>query len=238
MSHAKTLSEFQRALLNASMEDFADVPAEEDIDLVPSPKFQAEAAALIRRSSRPGWQNTNTALKRAVIIAAVIATLVTSAMAIPAVREAVIDFFFPDHNEYYGITFDPDEATLAPDEIQEVWGPTFVPEGYELVLEDVSPAGVAFWYADAQDQWICFTQYVIPPDATDDSWFGVNAEGTTRQSLLMGDYLVEEIQSQSVYFWFWTDNMYLYSLEISNGISSEITEQVFSSIQLLSRLTA
>lgn len=234
MSHAKTLSEFQRALLSAAMEDFADVPAEEDIDLIPSPKFQAEAAALIRRSSRPGWQHMNTALKRAVIIAAVIATLVTSAMAIPAIREAVIDFFFPDHGKSYGITFDPDEAALAPDEIREVWGPTSVPEGYELVLEDVSPAGVAFWYADAQDQWICFTQYVLPPDATDDSWFAVNAEETERQSILIGDYLVEEIQSRSVYFWFWTDNSYLYSLEITNSLPREVTEEVFHSIELRS----
>ncbi len=233
MSSGKTLSEFQRALLQASMEDFADVPSEENIDLIPSPKFQAEAVALIRRTSRPGWRHVNTALKRAVIIAAMVAALVTTAMAIPAVREAVIDFFFPDHSEYYGITFDPDAASLAPDEIQQVLGPTFVPEGYELVMEDVSPAGVAFWYADAQDQWICFTQYVIPPDATDDSWFGVNAEETERQSILMGDYLVEEIQSRSVYFWFWTDNSYLYSLEITNSIPREIAEEVFRSIAFL-----
>ena len=166
------------------------------------------------------------------------AMLATTAMAIPSVREAIIDFFFTNHSEYYGITFDPNEAANAPAEIVDVYGPTYIPDGYELVIEDVSQAGVAYWYVNENDQWICFTQYVIPPDATDDSWFGVNAEETQRQSFLMGDYLVEEIQSQSVYFWFWTDNMYLYSLEISNGISSEITEQVFSSIQLLSRLTA
>ncbi len=236
MPRAKPLSEFQRALLNATLEDFADVPGEQDIDLNPSPKFQAEAAALIRRSRSLHWRYTNTALKRALIIAALIAMLATSAMAIPAVREAVIDFLFPLHSDYYGITFDPQEAALAPDEIRAVYGPTHIPEGYELAIEDVSPAGVAFWYVNAQDQWICFTQYVIPPDATDDSWFGVNAEEAERQSILMGDYLVEEIQSKSVYFWFWTDNQYLYSLEISNGTPREIAEQVLRSVVLLYEL--
>lgn len=236
MSKKRPLSEFQRALLNASLEDFSDVPEEGDIDLIPSPKFQAEAAALIRHTQRPHWRYMNTTLKRAIIIAAVIAMLATSVMAIPALREAVINFLFPDHITHYGITFEPDEAANAPEAILQVYGPTHIPEGYELAIEDVSAAGVAFWYVNAQDQWICFTQYVLPPDPTDDTWFGVNAEQAERQSLLVGDYLVEEIQSKSVYFWFWTDNQYLYSLEISNGTPREIAEQVLRSVVLLYEL--
>ena len=236
MSRKRPLSEFQRALLNATLEDFSDVPEEGDIDLTPSPKFQAEAAALIRRTQRSHWRYTNTTLKRAILIAAVIAMLATSVLAIPAVREAVIEFLFPDHSTHYGITFDPDEAASAPDAIGQVYGPTYIPEGYALAIEDVSPAGAAFWYANAQDQWICFTQYVLPPDPTDDSWFGVNAEESERQSILVGDYLVEEIQSRSVYFWFWTDNQYLYSLEISSGTPREIAEQVLRSVALLYEL--
>lgn len=236
MSRKRPLSEFQRALLNAALEDFADIPGERDIDLSPSPEFQAKAAELIRHTQRSHWRYMNTTLKRAILIAAVIAMLTTSVLAIPSLREAVIDFLFPEHTTHYGITFDPDEAASAPDEIVQVYGPTHIPEGYELAIEDVSAAGVAFWYTNAQDQWICFTQYVIPPDATDDSWFGVNAEDSQRQSILMGDYLVEEIQSKSVYFWFWTDNQYLYSLEITNGTPREIAEQVLHSVELLYEL--
>lgn len=230
MSRKRPLSEFQRALLNASLEDFANVPEERDIDLIPSPKFQAEAAALISHTQHPHWRYMNTTLKRAIIIAAVIAMLATSVLAIPVLREAVINFLFPDHSTHYGITFDPEEAANAPDAILQVYGPTHIPEGYVLAIEDVSAAGVAFWYVNAQDQWICFTQYVLPPDPTDDTWFGVNAEDAERQSILVGDYLVEEIQSKSVYFWFWTDNQYLYSLEISNGTPREIAEQVLRSV--------
>ena len=233
MQNKKVLSEFQSALLDATLDDFSDIPHEDDINIEMSANFLTNADALIANSKRQSLHTVNLTLKRLILIAAIISMLATTAMAIPAVREAIIDFFFTNHSDHYGITFDSNEASNAPNMIVDAYGPTYIPNGFELALEDVSQAGVAFWYVNEQDQWICFTQYVIPPDATDDSWFGVNAEETQRQSLLLDGYLVEEIQSRSVYFWFWTDNTYLYSLEITNGIPQEVTEQVFRSIQAM-----
>ena len=226
----KKLSDFQSALLNAVLDDYADIPCEEEIELELSPRFQAKANELIHHPRRYSHSPT---VRRFLIIAAIISILVTSALAIPAVREEILDFFLVERSGTYGITFNPEEAETAPDKIVEVYGPTYVPDGYELVIEDVSAAGVAFWYVNENDQWICFTQYLLPPDATDDSWFGINAEETSRRSMLLGEYLVEEIRSRSVCFWFWTDNRYLYSLEISNGTPARVTEEVYYSIRPL-----
>lgn len=226
----KQLSEFQRALLDAVLEDYADIPAEEEIDLTFSPEFESRAQTLISRTDSRLWRATNTALKRILLIAAVIATLAATAFAVPPIREAILDYFLTDRDSYYGITFDPDEAADAPRELQTAYAPYWVPDGFELAIEDISAAGGAFWYVDAGDNWICFTQYLLPADAADD-WFSINAEETDRYSRLVGEYRVEVIESHSVYFWIWTDNEYLYSLECSYGVSEETTEQVFHSIQ-------
>ena len=228
----KKLSAFQTALVDAVLEDFADVPEEQQIDLALSSVFESRCVELIDRSHRPLMLHTSKRIRRIILVAAIVSALIGSALAIPAVREAFIDFFFIEDSDVYGITFDADEAAFAPREILEVYGPTYVPEGYELAIEDVSAAGVAYWYANSEDQWICFTQYIIMENASEDDWFGVNAGETAGSSMLLGDYLVEEIRSRSVYFWFWTDNRYLYSLEISNEVPKTVAEEVFHGIAL------
>ena len=233
MQNKKALSDFQSALLNATLDNFADIPCENEIEIELSPAFESRSSELIRKTKHHSFYGAKNSFRRLILIAAILSMLATTALAIPSVREAIINFFIEDHSSYYGITFDPEEAESAPNEIVEVYGPTYIPDGYELVIEDISAAGVAYWYANEEDQWICFTQYVLPPDATNDSWFGVNAEETSRQSILVGEYRVEQIQSRSVYFWFWTDNRYLYSLEISNGIPIDLTEEVYRSIHQL-----
>lgn len=225
----KQLSEFQKALVSSVLEDFADIPAEDGIDLTFSPEFEERARRLISRSDSRLWRATNITLRRIVLVAAIIALLSATAMALPPVREAILDFFLTDRVTEYGITFDPEEAAAAPRELLTPCAPTWVPEGFEPVLEDVSAAGGAFWYANPHDEWICFTQYLLPADTGDD-WFSVNAEETSRFSRLVGEYRVEVVESRSVYFWFWTDNEYLYSLECTYGVDPDTTEQVFRSI--------
>lgn len=225
----KQLSEFQKALVTSILEDFSDIPTEEEIDLTFSPGFEERAQTLISRTDSRLWRATNTTLKRIILIAAVIAMLAATAMAVPPVREAILDYFLTDRGSTYGITFDPNEAANAPRELLTAYAPAWVPEDFELTIEDVSAAGGAFWYTNPEDEWICFTQYLLPADITDD-WFSVNAEETSRYSRLVGDYIVEVIESRSVYFWFWTDNEYLYSLECTYGVDPDTTEQVFHSI--------
>lgn len=226
----KKLSTFQTALVDAVLDDFADVPCEQELDLAFSPEFESRSRELIDGSRQPLRFHASRRVRRFILVAAILSALITSALAIPAVREAIIDFFFTSDAGTYGITFDEAEAASAPREIVEVYGPTWIPEGFELAIEDVSAAGAAYWYANTEDHWICFTQYIIMEEASESDWFGVNAEETGRSSMLLGDYRVEEIRSKSVYFWFWTDNRYLYSLEISNEVPEAVAEEVFHSI--------
>ena len=125
----KQLSEFQKALVSSVLEDFADIPAEDEIDLTFSPEFEERAQSLISRTGSRLWRATNTTLRRIVLIAAIIALLSATAMALPPVREAILDFFLTDRVTEYGITFDPEEAAAAPRELLTPCAPQLGPGG-------------------------------------------------------------------------------------------------------------
>ncbi len=229
----RKLTEFQRALVDATLAGFAQVPREEAVEIIPSPDFEEQAEDLIRKTRRTGWYYVNTTLKRAILIAAIIGALVTTAVAVPAIREAIIDFFIEDYGDYFEFTFNPEEAANAPKRIETVFSPEYIPEGYELVLEDISTAGASFWWTNEKNQWICFNQYKMPNDPSDGDWLGLNAEDVTTKSSLIGEYLVFVIQDETFYALIWTDNSYFYRLELDNSVSRNEMEKIFTSIQHL-----
>lgn len=229
---AKKLSDFESALLEAALDEFINVPAESEIDIQPSPEFEEKAEDLIRKTKRTGWYYVNTALKRAILIAAIIGALATTAFAVPAIREAIIDFFFTDEGNHYGITFDPEEASKAPKLIEKVYGPTFIPDGYHLEMEDASFGGAALWWVNSEDQWICYYQNTIPDDPTYSDWIGIDSEEIEMHSITIGDYLVVRHQEKSnnYYTLYWTDNAYFYHMELDNSISEDEMTKIFLSI--------
>lgn len=227
---AKKLSEFESALLEAVLDEFRFVPAEDEIEVQPSPKFEENAEKLIRKTKRTGWYYVNTTLKRAILIAAIIGSLIITAFAVPAIREAIIDFFVKDEGDHYGFTFDPEKAAAAPEFIEQAIGPTYVPAGYEKVVEDVSLGGIALWWTNRDDQWICHFQYTMPDDPSDTAWLGINSEEVETYSILLNDFLVLVVEDVNSYTLLWTDNAYFYRLELDNSISESEMEQIFSSI--------
>lgn len=232
---ARKLSDFEAALQESVLEEFRDVPAEDEIDLHPSPEFEANAVALIRKTNRTGWYYVNTTLKRAILIAAIIGALVTTAFAVPAIREALIDFFLVDKGTHYDITFDPEEAAKAPKQIEKVYGPTYIPDGFDLAMEDASFAAVAFWWVNGEDQWICYYQHTIPHDQTYSDWIGIDAEDIEMHSITIGDYLVvwHYSENNNFYTLYWTDNAYFYYMELDTSISEDEMSKIFLSFEAM-----
>ena len=90
-----TAEQLKEALVAATLADFQDVPAEGEIEYAFSEGFEKWAAGLLRQM-KGGKRYVSTAgrVLRAILIAALIAALLAgTAMAFPAVREAVKKFF-------------------------------------------------------------------------------------------------------------------------------------------------
>lgn len=230
---SKTRTPFKQALLDAVLEEFVDIPdSEDEIDVTFSPAFLEKSQRLIRNTERKSWRYVNTAVKRAVWVAILTALLVTTAMAIPAVREAIIRFFVHDEGTHYEFSFDPEQAANAPDCIETVYAPTYVPEGYDKAFETVNISTVAIGWCNSHNWWIFYDQAPMPDDPENDTRGGINAEGTTTQSVEINGYEVFRVEDAEAVFFVWTNNEYMFTLMCEKMIPEEEMEKIFSSIQI------
>ena len=114
----KKLPAFKQALLDATLEEFRDIPSEEEIDLEFSEEFEAWAQELLKGPQKRGSRPRGKTLRRLIILAAILAALVTAALATPAIREALIEFFTHNRGTHYEFSFDPEQAATAPRTIE------------------------------------------------------------------------------------------------------------------------
>lgn len=230
MSKYIKLTAFQQAVIDSILAEYKDLPSEDVLNEKASFDFQYWSIKLIKKTRNPYWYYVNTTVKKVILIAIIFSMLTMTAMAVPSIREAIIDFFFHNHGERYGITFDPQEAASAPDEIETAFFPVFLPEGYDVIVKNNTIASVYGIWVNDEDQKIYYSQYPLLDDATSDTWIGIDAEDVTRSSRVIGEYLVEFVWYDESYGLFWTDNAYVYSLELPNSISEEVMTEIFSSI--------
>lgn len=228
MTEQKSLTPFQQALLNVSLEQFADVPQEAELPDNFSPAFLHNMQRLVAKTQRAGWYYVNTALKRAVLVAILAALLATTALAIPAVRETIIGFFVRDQHVCYDVSFASGNDN-APETIETVMRPTYIPESFSLDFTSISKLGTAFCYKNSVSDRIIFFQEVAFFNGS--SAIGFNAEGAKRSMLLVDDCPVTVITDEDTYSWFWTDDNYFYSMQLSSNIPQEEARKIFFSIQ-------
>lgn len=231
MSKQKELTAFEQAVIDSILAEYKDLPDEDMLSENASIGFQHWSIRLINKTRSSCWYYVNTTVKKVILIAILFGLLTMTAMAVPSIREAVIDFFFHNHGERYGITFDPVEAATAPMQIEIVQFPTVLPEGYTLAEHNITSAMVHGIWADGEGSIICYLQYRLHENATSDTWIGIDAEDVSKTTHIIGEYLVEIVTSQEAYALYWTDNAYVYSLELPNSISEEIMIGIFNSIR-------
>lgn len=231
--HKENMTIFEQALLDATLEEFSDIPDNEDeIDVVFSLAFLAKSEKLIRNTERKTWRYINTTMKRVALIAVIAALLATTAMAFPTVRQAIIQFFLQDKGTHYEFSFDPEQAASAPDCIETVYVPTYIPNGYDQAFEAVNIATVAIGWCNSDNWWIYYNQAPMPDDYENATRGGINAEGATTQTIGIDNYEVIRIEDAEVISYVWTNNEYMFTLMCEKTIPEEETEKIFSSIQV------
>ena len=212
-------------LLLVSQYEFREVPPENSIDHSFSSAFQKKILKLSHKSERAAWRLWQAPLKRTIIIALFVAIMLTTiACATPAIRDAIIDFFFArsESGESYAITFDPEQAANAPHKIEEYWFPSYEPPNSTLIMQKASEAGVVYIWMDDENGVITYSQMPIPENVNETNWIGINAEDVVRSSKEISGYQVEIVSNQELnqYTAIWTDNRYIYRVEVSSEDSN------------------
>ena len=217
---------FKQALLDAALEEFKDIPDEQHIDLEFSEHFEAWGHSMLCPSGDPPVRRFRKGVRRAILIAAILAALTTTALAVPAIREGLIKFFQQNAGTHYEFSFDPEQAATAPKTLEKEYAPTYIPEGYNeithILLEDLI---VREWVTE-HGGYLSFQQEVIPHGSGGPQ---PNAENVTVETVLINGYKVFSVYSEG-YMYHWTDNAYFYQLIFDQSITKEETIKIFNSI--------
>lgn len=227
----KKLSNLQQAILDAKLEKFDEIPENDSsVDVKFSPAFQAKMQELLHKSNKSYYSTGKTFLRRIALVAIIAATLALTACTIPAVREAIIDFFFRDVGNHYSFTYDAEQAAMAPDCIETVYAPTYTPDGFELEVEDISAAGVSLMWRNSEDKWINYIQGVIPDDPALGDGGGFNSEGAITEWIIINGCEVLRIEDDEWIHYVWTSSEYEFSISVDDKSLAEEMNEVFDSI--------
>ena len=223
------MTPFQQALVTAVLEEYKDIPQEDALQLSFSPAFEESMRPLVEPRRWAPAHGMSKTLRRVILIAVLLAALATTVLAVPSVREAVIKFFVTESKNRYHITFDPQQATDAPNEIETVYAVTYVPDGYKNIITQITSKRVRYeYYAEDSSAHIAFYQHPIPEDLQYTR--PRSPESQVEKVYLEGqEFTVFHCYDTTDYVW--SDNEYLYMLTFQPTVSESIFLDIYHSIQ-------
>ncbi len=213
---------FQKALLDSTLEDFSHIPGENELSGDFSPQFEKSCKKLLRQSDFPVVYHLSCTVRRAVLIAAILAASVITAFAVPELRENI---FSASDKPQYEYSFDPILAVSAPGSVETVYLPAHIPEGFTLERKLIHEKWVTCLWRSDEDTYITFDQYPIPEGAES----VLSSEDSPYEIIELDGYEVFRIHSSAIKY-YWTDNEYFYTLIFSPNISKQEHKNVFYSI--------
>ena len=228
MTEPRKLTPFQQALLDSVLDDYKEEVGSDGQRHIFSEEFETWFRDFCRNNT-PGRVRVRGILRKVLIAAVIIALLAGTVLAIPAVRKALIDFFTHDYTEGIAITFDPQQAETAPHTILSPYQVTYIPEEYELVVDESNVTCIAKCWRDQHGQRIAFVQYLIPKKPSDDSTLTLDAYNNSKESVILEGYLVKIIDTGRSRKLIWTNNAYFFSLELPMSVTDEEMELIFAS---------
>lgn len=205
-------------LMDLTLGQFQNVPAEGEIDHTFSQSFQEKIQGMSKKSESVTWRVWQAPVKRAVLIAILIMImLVTVACATPVIRNAIIDFFFVEDKIAYGMTFAPYTSTSVPQVLESVCVPALDQKGYILAHTERTQFGLEYLWENEHDEYIYYSQSIMQQGTPDRTWVGIDAEETKRTTQTICGHWVEIIsnEAEQQYVAVWTDNRYIYTVDIS-----------------------
>lgn len=224
-------SAFQRALTNSVLKEYTHISEKKTDESYFSPEFQVWISKTIRKTQRRTWYYVNTTAKKAILVAVIISLLFFTAIAIPAIRKEVIELFIHEHENHFSITFDEKNTVNAPDHIEVVYSPTFIPDEYYLYSQMITSASVDIQWHDSDGRVLDFSQMIIPQNSNNDNWIGIDSEGVVQTQLNIGQYQVTLFTDANFLIAAWTDDSYFYTLHMPPDISLDTMEQIILSIE-------
>lgn len=226
----KNLSPFERALTDAVLDDFADVPpSDRAVEIAPSPAFTRRMERRARLAeSRPFLSRY---AQRLLLIAAMLTAFslcYAAAPSRPVEQTPYTIFCFGDYFRFY---FSRMGEAPKTEYMETVFEPTYIPRGYQLQTDEaVTNFGfVCRHWKNAAGDHIFYDQFPIGDSiCAAPYWYTMQDE---LRRIEVNGYQVWRSWDEDWILYFWTDDAYYYLLEMSDTRSAETAERILASIR-------
>lgn len=236
----KQLSTFEKALLDVTLEEYADISPDQDEEPELSPTFLQKMERLSRRVDQKGNYRPRVIKRRLFLVAAIIVfALAATAAAVPTIREGLIRFFTRNTGVAYTIHFQPEDVASAPKEIETFLAPSYLPSGFE-VSGNVSSSSLNLWlYVNTAGDNLEYEQNRLWEDqdiiASEEipTKMAINSEGVEVRYFVVDGYEVMAIEAidQGEAHYLWTDYNYLYSISAVPAIDTNEMIRIITSLR-------
>lgn len=228
MQMKKALLPYEAALREQAMQDFADVPTEDEIEHTFSGEFESAMQKLIKTGKKPVLRAGSMA-KRLLIAAIIISLLAGCTMAAPG----IIKFFTHNTGERYYFTVDEKARENAPLEIETVYSISDVPEGFEIYDEAICEGFASYAYRNEKtDKWISFDQEIVTGYPENHLGGEPDSEYSTMSKVTIDGYeVVRIIHEEGAIQFTWTNEEYFFDLYCDNCFTINEAYEIFRSIR-------
>lgn len=225
-----SLTPFERALTDAVLDNFADVPVMDGaVELVPSPAFSHRMERRVRfEETRPVLRRLVGWLLLVAAMLAVFARLHTAASPRPVVQTPYTIICFGDYYRFY---FTRTGEAPKTEYMETVFEPTYIPRGYKLQTDEaVTNFGfVCRHWKNAAGDHIFYDQFPIGDSICAAPYWYTTQDALRR--IEVNGYQVWRSWDEDWIFYFWTDDAYYYLLDVSDTRSAETAERILASIR-------
>lgn len=123
----------------------------------------------------------------------------------------------------------PDE-TYYKDSIDEIYYPRYIPEGYEMKL-CIDTASQKLYTGYKDKEFITFAQYATK-SKTDGNNFIINGRDAIISQIIINDRTITFIDGAGFNFYLWNKSGYLFTLQVTDGVSASECETIIKNIFL------
>ncbi len=210
------------AVIRAARYDMDSLPPDSQIDHEFSPEFIEKMRVLIQQSKKmdtktlPVWRR-----KLVVGIAAILVLLSIAAMTITPVRAKIHELIQEIYKQYTHISFSGSGNTADDTAFRQTM-PTYIPEGFNLVIEDLEGT-VLLFYEKGIDN-ISYEQIRIR-----DVSKIINTEGVELEELEFQGFPAQYYSNQGEQSLMWCDDEYFYT--VSSTLDRDTVFKIAESVQ-------
>lgn len=231
---------FDEAMIRSVLDEFSDIPTrEEDIPLSFTDAFEKDVREFIEYTQR-GKRRANL-ISRILLIAAIAGILMVSSslLSFSSVVEPEQDgsyifnrtsAAYDDLYYLYEFYVDQEIVDAAPDTIEDVYYPTYVPEGFILDHKFATVDGASAVWRTAAGLRIAYSQTVL---FGSENRIAISYDPANDVAGVfdLGDFEVFRLKNRHEIIYIWSDHRYYYELYVDVGVDEETMKKIFESIE-------